>query len=286
MNILTFDIEDWWVYDHYSIGKKENYLPRINCYLDYILDILDERNFKATFFCLGEVADKYSDVIKLIASRGHHIGCHSFNHRFFGNLTPEEIAEDTRKALDVIENIIGEKVTAYRAPAFSITEKSKWIFGILADHGIKYDCSIFPADRSFGGFPGFYKKGPSVIKYQNSLIREFPISVTHFLRKDWVCTGGGYFRIFPYWKIKSCVRESDYVMTYFHIKDFDKDQQRRFASFQGESAIVRYFKNYYGLNGSFLKFQKFLADFDFISVKQANVQINWDQVPINLIGEF
>ena len=57
MNILTFDIEDWWAYDYYSIGRKEDYLPRLNQYLNRILDFLDEKNIQATFFCLGKVAE-------------------------------------------------------------------------------------------------------------------------------------------------------------------------------------------------------------------------------------
>ena len=44
MNILTFDIEDWWVYDHYRIGEKSDWRPRLDGYLNRILDLLDERN--------------------------------------------------------------------------------------------------------------------------------------------------------------------------------------------------------------------------------------------------
>ena len=89
MNILTFDIEDWWGYDYYSIGKKEDYLPRLNQYLVQILDLLTERNIQATFFCLGKVAEEYPEVIKSIAKRGHQIGCHSYSHRFWGGANPK-----------------------------------------------------------------------------------------------------------------------------------------------------------------------------------------------------
>ena len=58
MNILTFDIEDWWIYEHYMVGNKKDYLPRLNGYLDLILDLLESKQIKATFFCLGEVAKK------------------------------------------------------------------------------------------------------------------------------------------------------------------------------------------------------------------------------------
>ncbi len=280
MNILTFDIEDWWVYEHYKLGKPKDYLPRLDWYLNEILDLLDERNFQATFFCLGEVAAKHPDVIKRIHNRGHHIGCHSFSHRFFGNATPTEVSADTYKALNVLENIIGEKVTAYRAPAFSINEKNKWVFGILAENGIKYDCSVFPANRSFGGFPSINQSCPVTIDYQGISLKEFPMSVTKILNMHIASAGGGYFKLIPYFLIKSIAKKNNYLMTYFHLKDFDKDQKKRYASFHGESALARHFKDYYGLKGNFIKFKRFVSDFDFVSVKQAAANINWDEFPI------
>lgn len=279
MNILTFDIEDWWVYDHYKIENEMDYLPRLDRYLNDILDLLDERGFKATFFCLGSVAQKHPAVVKLISDRKHHIGCHSFSHRFWTDATPEEVEEDTNKALDIIESVTGKKVNAYRAPAFSINGKNKWILGILANHGIEYDCSIFPANRSFGGFPDFNQRVPVVIDFQGTRIKEFPISTAKILGKEIVYTGGGYFRLFPYWKIKSLMQNSNYTMTYFHVSDFDKDKKKHFRSFENESAISRYFKKYYGLSNSYHKFKSLLFDYSFFSVEQADCIIKWENQP-------
>lgn len=282
MNILTFDIEDWWVYDYYAIGRSVDYLPRLDWYLNEILDLLDKKKYLATFFCLGEVAKNYPEVIKKIADKGHQIGCHSFSHRFLGDLSPHEVEEDTKKALDIIENLIGKKVTVYRAPAFSITERNLWVFEILSKYGIKYDCSIFPANRSFGGFPSFTETKPSVIDYKGIKIKEFPMSTTTILTKKIVYSGGGFFRLLPYSIIKSLVKRSDYVMTYFHVKDFDKNQKKIYNSFHGESAITRYFKKYYGLNNNFQKFVQFINDFEFISVEEANKKIDWNTIKIDI----
>jgi len=277
MKILSFDIEDWWVYDRYKIGRKIDWLPRLDNYLAQVLDLLDSRSIQATFFILGEVAKNCPEVVSRIASRGQHIGCHSFSHRFWGEATPQDVAEDTRIALDVIENIIGKKVDAYRAPAFSVMEKNSWILSILAENGIEYDCSIFPSTRSFGGFPAYKTKLPSVIHINGISIKEFPIAPAKILGREIVFTGGGYFRLFPYWKIKSLMRDNDYMMTYFHIKDFDKDQLRSYRSFQGESALSRYVKKYYGLNTCFSKFCKLISEIDFTSVEQADKMIDWDK---------
>jgi polysaccharide deacetylase family protein (PEP-CTERM system associated) len=280
MNILSFDIEDWWIYDHYKIGDRKDWLPRLDRYLNRILDLLDERKIKATFFVLGEVAANHPDVVKCIDARGHHMGCHSFSHSFLGKYTPEEVRKDTIKALQAIEDRIGRKVNAYRAPAFSITEHNKWVFPILAENGIEYDCSIFPAARSFGGFPAYKTKSPAIIEIDGHRIKEFPMATAHILGRDIVYSGGGYFRLFPYWKIKSLAKNSEYVMTYFHIKDFDKQRMRSYSSFEGESAIVRYIKEYYGLSGSFQKFCKFVSDFDFLNLEQADKLIDWNNQPV------
>jgi len=283
MKILTFDIEDWWGYKNNSIDRKEDYLPRLDWYLLQILNLLEEKNIQATFFCLGKVTEEYPNVIKSIAKRGHQIGCHSYSHRFWGDAKPKEVVEDTKKALELIENLIGEKVVAYRAPAFSITEKNSWIIEILVENGIEYDCSIFPASRRFGGFPNFKRDNPCIIDRYGVKIKEFPIPTIKILGKDIAYSGGGYFRLFPYSAIKSLVKRNDYVMTYFHIKDFDKEQKRIYRSFQGESAPINFFKNYYGLRNSFLKFRKLIEDFDFVSVEQAANTINWNEVPLVII---
>ena len=280
MNILTFDIEDWWVYDHYGLGNADDYLPRLDWYLNEILDLLDRKNFKATFFCLGQVARQYPYVIKKIASHGHHIGCHSYNHQFLGDLKPEEFAADTKLAIDSIEDAIGIKVNSYRAPAFSITEESKWAIEILAENGIEYDCSIYPATRSFGGFPSAHMNNPTIIKYNHSELREFPMSLTKIFGKEFAYSGGGYFRLMPYPIIERIVAKSNYVITYFHIKDFDVKQLKSSSLLSSrESPILRYFKNYYGIKGAYTKFERLLADFEFVSIEQASKMIDWEKIP-------
>lgn len=279
MNILTFDIEEWWSYDYYNLGSKKRYIPRLNRYLFQILDKLDQLDTRATFFCLGAVADNYPEVIREIHKRGHHIGCHSYSHKFWGDANYREVEYDTKKALDILENTIGAKVDAYRAPAFSVTPRNTWIFEILIDNGIKYDCSIFPASRSFGGFPGFCKS-PSIVEMNGGTIKEFPISIETLFGRELTYAGGGYFRLLPYKIISRCLSEKDYSMTYFHLSDMDSKQKRRFASLNNENAFFRYFKNYYGLNTAYDKFNRLMGDFDFISVNNADKEIDWKNVSI------
>lgn len=273
INILTFDIEEWYHFDTFSTEDQWlNYPPRINEYLPRILDLLDQHQTKATFFCLGWIARTYPEILKQIQSRGHELACHSDKHFFVREMTPESFDQDLKQSLDSIENAIGEKVKAFRAPAFSISEDSTWAFEILAKNGIEIDCSIFPSTRSFGGFPSFGKAEPTLIKYKDHLIKELPISTASFLGKQVVFGGGGYFRLFPYWLIKKLMNQLDYNMTYLHMRDFDHGQPR----FNHLSA-ARTFKSYYGIKGAYPKFEKMLADFRWLNLSQAVEKINFDK---------
>lgn len=276
LNILTFDIEEWYHFDILSTEDKWlDYPTRIDLYLPKVLDRLDEYETKATFFCLGWIARTYPNVIKSILERGHEIACHTDKHFFVREMTPESFNEDLVIALDSLENIIGKKVTSFRAPAFTISEDSTWAFEVLINNGIESDCSIFPTTRSFGGFPSFGEAKPTLIKYKDSFIKEFPINTGSVLGKEFVFGGGGYFRLFPYWLIKKLMNESDYNMTYLHMRDFDHEQPH-FKHLSG----IRYFKSYYGIKQAYPKFEKMLKDFKWINVEQAIQQIDFNKVKL------
>ena len=268
MNVLTFDIEEWIVYNYFDKGGKGYFLPVLDRYLDNLLSSLDKFNHKATFFCLGQLAKEYPTVIKKIVGRGHDIGCHSNIHSLVTTMNPDTFFEDTKFALQRLEDVCGKKIISYRAPAFSITEQNKWAFEVLTDLGIEYDSSIFPASRSFGGFPSLSISKPFIMKVKDKELKEFPISIRHFLGEKIAFSGGGYFRLVPYSIIKKWTNESSYTMTYFHIRDFDKEQKVVYS--------LRYFKSYYGIKGAYDKLKKYLTDFRFLSLEQANHEIEWE----------
>ena len=178
MNILTFDIEDWYIEKKFHHNEKWKY-EKYDIVLNNILNLLDEHSIKATFFCLGVLADEFPHVIKSIEARGHEIGCHSNYHNWITTMTPQEFRQDTRNAIESLEQLIGKKIKSYRAPAFSIGETNKWAFEILSECGIENDASIFPGNRDFGGFPAFKGKDcPCRLNLNGSSINEFPITLT------------------------------------------------------------------------------------------------------------
>lgn len=287
MNILTFDIEEWALTKAKGMRAPEKYVE-YDAYLNRILDTLDNVHTKGTFFCTGMMAEEFPRVIKLIQSRGHEIGCHSYRHTWMNKLSKEEATEDTHRAIDALEQCIGQKVTCYRAPAFSIGENNKWMFEIFAQNGIIFDSSIFPAVRDFGGFPSFSSHTPCIIEYEGVKIKEFPICTTKLLGQELAYSGGGYFRFFPLWFVRKEMEKSDYSMTYFHIGDLIPETNGVMSKADFESYFKtpgtlknrysRYIKSNLGKKKAFSKLLNLIASEDFVNLEQADKMIDWQRV--------
>ncbi len=229
MNILSFDIEEWFLEQQYFGNHSERY-EVFNGYLYKLLSKLDEKELKATFFCIGGIARKFPNVVKEIQKRGHDIGCHSDMHAWMNKMSETEAREDTHRAVDSIEQLIGQKVLSYRAPAFTIGESNKWMFDILAENGIEIDASIYPAVRDFGGCAAFGKHCPTIVRHNGIALKEFPVSTTRVLGKEMAYSGGGFFRLFPFRFVLKTMGKKDYNMAYFHIGDLIPEKKTSLMS--------------------------------------------------------
>lgn len=253
MNILSFDIEEWVLEKEHFGNRKEKYVEYDKT-LDRILELLDENNQSATFFCLGKLALEFPHVVKKIASYGHEIGSHSHAHNWVNKMTPNEFKQDTLSAIKSLEDVIGTKVESFRAPAFSIGESNKWAIEILVECGIKNDASIFPGVRDFGGFPSFNEQHPCKIEYNGCVLNEFPIPLYSIpiIGKELAYSGGGYFRLLPLWFIKSRLNANEYNMCYFHIEDLLLEKVRMMTKNEFEN----YFKEPGTLKNRYLRYLK------------------------------
>ncbi len=278
MNILTIDLEDWFhILDHREVASTSSWdrmESRIEKNTDRILDLLEAKNIKATWFCLGWVVKKYPSLIKKIAEK-HELACHSVDHKLLYLQKREEVKEDIRINMQKLEDLTGKKMVAYRAPGFSFTPETKWLVNVLAELGILYDCSVFPAKRNHGGYKGFPSSGPCRINYEGNEIKEFPLNTELFAGRHFVFSGGGYFRLLPVELILELMKKSSYVMTYFHPRDFDPDQP-----VMKSLSLKRKFMSYVGLKKSFSKLNRLLNEHKFIPVGEAAMNINWNETPL------
>ena len=275
MNILTFDIEDWFhILDNNSTRNEPdwaNYKSRLNQNLETILTLLRENNQTATFFCLGWIAKKYPLAIREIIKAGHEIGTHSHLHQLVYQQSRSDFKDDLLQSIQILEDVTGKKISIYRSPGFSINKSCLWAFEILIQAGITTDCSIFPASRAHGGLPAISLSEPFKLYTGSGFIKEFPMSTYRLGPLRFVFSGGGYFRIFPFRAIKWLMSQSKYTMTYFHPRDFDPDQP-----ILPDLTAIRKIKSYYGLSTSLSKLSELIKEFDFYSLEEADEKIDWD----------
>lgn len=277
MNVLSFDVEEWFhLLDNDSTRSEaqwKNYEVRIYENMDRIFRILEDTNTKATFFVIGWIAKKYPDIVKEI-SKKYEIGSHTMNHQLVWQQNIVDFKEDVDSSVKLLEDISGKKVKYFRAPGFSITEKEIWAYDVLMDLGIEIDCSVFPASHAHGGMASYGKGVPGIFKVNDRKIKILPISTKEIFGRNIIFTGGGYFRFFPYKLIKKWAKESDeFLLSYIHPRDLDASQP-----IIKELPLKRKFKSYYGLNGAEKKFRRFLKDFNFIDIAEADSRIDWENV--------
>ena len=287
MNVLTFDIEEWYL-EKVKGGDYDDKCRTFDRILSEILDMLDVKKEKATFFCVGKMGCEFPNVVRKIYERGHEIGCHSNVHTWLNKMTEGECRQDTCEAIDSLEQCIGEKIRSYRAPAFSIGENNKWAFEILAELGIERDSSVYPSTRDFGGFPNFGSNSPSLISYNGITLKEYPISMTTIMGKRMAYSGGGYFRFFPLWFVSRQMKNSDYNMLYFHIEDILAESSRPMskadyeAYFKEKGTVLARYKRFVkanlGKKKAYEKLQKLITMDEYVNLKQADSLVDWHTV--------
>jgi polysaccharide deacetylase family protein (PEP-CTERM system associated) len=277
MNILTFDIEEWFhLLDNKSTKTEHEwgkFEPRIDDNMERIFNILDNTNTKASFFVLGWIAEKYPHVIKSISDRGYEIGSHTTSHQLVYNQNRMTFFQDVDRSIKTLEDLIGKKIKMFRAPGFSITEENLWAFEVLYELGIEIDSSVFPASRSHGGMKNYGVARPSILDYNGVQLKEFPINTQPIFNSSIIFSGGGYFRLLPYSLIKKFTKDSDYIMSYFHPRDFDYNQP-----LIKDLPIHRKFKSYVGLKGTEKKLKNWLTDYKFVDISKADSLIKWSNV--------
>lgn len=222
-NIFLFsvDLED--VRLRMEDGLKHT--PRVEELTEKYLRFLDKHQSKATFFTVGDIPKHYPGLIKTILSEGHEIACHSNKHIPVTEQTKETFKNDLMQNLENLSNAGATDISGYRAPIYSITEKTSWAFDVLEESGFTYSSSVLPAKNPLFGWEGF---GESPRKMNDKLL-EIPVSVrgSNFLNVPF--SGGVYFRTLPMWMIKKGFDKhfsDDLAVTgYFHPYDIDTEQE-------------------------------------------------------------
>ncbi|MBN1136103.1 MAG: DUF3473 domain-containing protein [Anaerolineae bacterium] len=267
LNALSVDVEEHFQVSAFARAVRAEdwcaYESRVVQNTQQILDILAQHRLKATFFFVGWVAEQHPDLVRQVDSDGHEIATHGYAHRLVTNQTPEELAHDIKRSLDILEDIVGRKIVGYRAPSYSITPKTAWALDILSSFGLEYDSSIFPIHHDLGGFPGA-PRHPYQIKKD---LWEFPLTTCRLWKWSLPVGGGGYLRLYPYpltrWAIRQVNKDGIPAIVYVHPWEFDPDQPR----IAGVSLRSR-LRHYQNLNKTATKLSLLCRDFEFGPLKE------------------
>ncbi len=231
-NALTIDVEDYFQVSafaaHIDRADWEQCECRVARNVDRILNMLDERDVKATFFTLGWIAERYPQIVHAIVAGGHELASHGYGHQRVSDLDAEDFLADITHAKNILENIAGTPVIGYRAPSFSIGASNRdWAFECLAQAGYRYSSSVYPVKHDHYGMPD----APRFAHAAHPLLIEVPPTTVRVFDRNWPASGGGYFRLMPYElsrRLIAHVNKTDRqaAVFYFHPWELDKEQPR------------------------------------------------------------
>ena len=277
-NALTIDVEDYFQVSafapHIARSSWDSRECRVERNVGRILEMLAERQTKATFFTLGWVAERYPQLVRRIVHEGHELASHGYGHERASDLTEAAFFEDVYRAKSLLEDIGGVAVRGYRAPSFSIGEGNLWAFDSLLRAGYQYSSSIYPIRHDHYGMPDSPRHAYAV----RPGLLEVPISTLRLFNRNYPSSGGGYFRLLPYqlsrWmlrRINSVERKSG--IFYFHPWEIDSEQPR----VAGISNKTR-FRHYVNISRMEARLNQLLRDFnwgrmDRIFLDQAQQQV-------------
>jgi polysaccharide deacetylase family protein (PEP-CTERM system associated) len=286
INALTIDVEDGWsLFSRDWLSREIEPTEHVVGDTERILDILANRNVKATFFVVGKVAEKFPSLVKTISNAGHELGIHGFSHKKIFRLTMDEFRMEIRRTKSILEQLTSAAVAGHRAPAFSVLPETKWALEILAEEGFAYDSSIAPCKNPHYGWNGFSKDICRMDLVNGLSIVEFPMSIWPIpMTNKGFLTGGGYLRRFPYFVSHAVIKhiqKTRPVIVYMHPYEFGTDvvplPMEHLSSFSRLKARLSncwYLGTGIGNRSSMpTKLQKLLSAFEFSTAK--NVIDKW-----------
>jgi polysaccharide deacetylase family protein (PEP-CTERM system associated) len=220
--LFSIDLEDV----RFWMPGGEQYKERVPANTHAYMSWLNRHGFKCTFFTVGEVAEKYPSLIKEILAEGHEIACHTNKHIPLDKQDPASFKKDLEENIRWLREAGATDIKGFRAPIFSLTEKTKWAFDVLTELGFSYSSSVLPAKSPLYGWPEF---GQAPKRVNNSLV-EIPMTVGKTGPVTAPYGGGVYFRVFPFFttlsKAKKHTTANNPLLGYFHPYDIDTEQER------------------------------------------------------------
>lgn len=158
-----------------------------------ILNMFDQYEVRATFFIVGDIAEKFPTLVSEIADRGHEIGFHGAKHIPISKISYRDFKQQLQLGKQKLEDITSQQVYGYRAPYFSLQRKTLWAFDALVSTNFTYDSSVYPGIHLKHGWYGAPKR-PVKIADNNLIVFPVPMMSKYLL---FAFSGGGFLALFP-----------------------------------------------------------------------------------------
>ncbi len=238
MNAFSVDLEDWYQGIELPFDSWSKHTDRIRKGVDPLLELLAKHNTKATFFTLGWIGEKYPELIKEITAAGHEMASHGYSHEKVYDLSPDAFRDEISRTKKILEDISGTPVIAFRAPFFSVTNKSLWALDILKEEGYTIDCSISPVKTWRYGIS---TTPDEIFTIKENGLIEFPVSTFKLLTKN-LGIGGAYFRLFPYMLTSNGLKQrtSEGKVNMFYIHPWEYDPHHPVVEMERKAKITHY----------------------------------------------
>lgn len=244
-HFLSFDIEDWFDVPFVKPFLVESRFEKLPSVVESgtrsILVLLGQNQVKATFFVVGQIAERFPDLVREIVDQGHEVGTHGYLHVTPDQMSKVEFEEDLVKSLDAIEKATGHRPKGYRAPLGSLAPNTLWVLDLLKKQGLMYDSSIYPAHPLvYGGIRGFAQEVHQILPD----FWEVPLSTAPILGLPCPISGGFYLRFLPFLFFKRALRRRTEdqlpAVLYYHSWEFSTDYPRPIP--WGAKRFIQYYR--------------------------------------------
>ena len=189
-----------------------------------VLDFLDARDVRGTFFVVGETAEAHPELVREVAARGHEVGLHGWRHQPLTELDADTFRADVTRGKALLEELTDSPVAGFRAPTFSLVPETRWAVDVLADTGFTYSSSVLPARSPLFGDPTL---PVTPFRWPNGLV-ELPCPVVRAAGVGLPYLGGVYLRAIPgaaSTAARRSVGRAQLLWIYCHPYDFDPDEE-------------------------------------------------------------
>jgi polysaccharide deacetylase family protein (PEP-CTERM system associated) len=228
---FTVDVEDWY---QSCVDYDAPISERVVRNVERILEVLDERGVKGTFFVQGMVAEAFPRLVGLLTAEGHEVQAHGYSHRPLHAMSPAELRDEVERAKKTVEDAAGTPVTAFRAQDFSILERNLWALETVAQVGFEVDSSIFPMRSRHYGIADWPLEPHHIVLAGGARILEVPVAVWSVGPVRVPVSGGGYLRLFPRLLVERGLRavasDGRPAVIYCHPYEFNPDELRDYPN--------------------------------------------------------